>query len=119
MPAPTPDPVRAIVVELADRGHTLKQIADITHLDKKTVREILAVRNATGSFARNPCRVITGRPRSIQPNDLQYLMERLKKSPNMFLGDIQADLVSARGIQVCPATISDTLKRHGITRKKA
>ncbi|KAG9096011.1 hypothetical protein FS749_009274 [Ceratobasidium sp. UAMH 11750] len=36
----------------------------------------------------------------------------------MLPDEIRDDLDSICGVQVCPTTISNTLKRHGITRKK-
>ncbi|KAG8792096.1 hypothetical protein FRC12_007207 [Ceratobasidium sp. 428] len=120
MPAPTSDTVKAIVVRLADRGFPLEDIIDIVQLSEGTVRSICRSWVETGSIERPRTCGLVGRPRALTLGDLSYLTARLKRSPYMHLDDMQAELASVCNVRVGRTTLSDsdTLRRHGITKKK-
>ncbi|QRV98782.1 DDE superfamily endonuclease [Ceratobasidium sp. AG-Ba] len=119
MPNRTPDEVRWIVVHQHEiLGYDNYTIAKNNMLTEATVRNILSLWKST-SKVRTPIPPgVLGRPRRFDFESSLYLHERIAQTPNLYLDEIQEDVHHALNLDVHFSTISRTLKRDGITRKK-
>ncbi|KAG8724625.1 hypothetical protein FRC09_016383 [Ceratobasidium sp. 395] len=98
-------------------------IADIS---ETTVRLIKKQWEETGSYRRPETHGVIGRPRLLEVGDLwdanmqrlQYLVDRLTESPDMFLEDLQDELSYVCGIDVSVPTVHRALDRLGFTFKE-
>ncbi|QRV79972.1 DDE superfamily endonuclease [Ceratobasidium sp. AG-Ba] len=124
MPRRTPDEVRWIIIHMHEiLCYNPDTIASNLQLTSRTVRNILALWRSTGTVRTSTPLGVMGRPRLIEfepswQSYAQYLRERIAQSPTLYLNEMKADLQNAYGIDVHPSTISRTLKRDNITRKK-
>ncbi|CAE6521638.1 unnamed protein product [Rhizoctonia solani] len=118
MPARTPNQIRAIVIRLLDQGHSVPQTAELTGLTEHTIRAIRQEwSDPTLINARKPSGVL-GRPRTLDLGNVWFMTERIHQTPSLYLSEIQEELANVCGVNPSLGTISKTIKRCGITRKK-
>lgn len=111
------------------------QVADLLDVDPRTVRRVTKLEAETGSVVREP--VVRGPRWMLNGIDCavrqsyfiytdmctlsshkKYLESLLERTPDLYLRELQRDLMTNRGVHVSLGTISRTLKRRGFTRKK-
>lgn len=128
-----PIPIKELMVTLQVRkGLKKKQIADLLDVNVRTVRRVTKLEATTGSVVREPiskgprrvlngidCAVSYTGSRCIPAHWLfKYLESLLERTPDLYLHELQNDLVINRGVYVSLKTISRTLHKRGLTRKK-
>ncbi|CAE6457508.1 unnamed protein product [Rhizoctonia solani] len=120
MPTRTPDTLCATVIRIINEEDDIGKAMRLTGLSPSTVKSIMTIWRTTGTTRSRVPRalVLTGRPRALQLGHIWYVAERLKQSPTLYLDEIRDDLSQVYGVNVSLATVSNTIRRHGITRKK-
>jgi transposase len=110
-----------------------REIGHVMGISKRTVNRVLSLSRRTGSVVQKP--IQEGRPRALNALDIavsplsvvlivalhilcQYLEGCIERTPDIYLIELQEELLEARGIDVSTATIRNTLCRRGFTRKR-
>ncbi|KAF8694338.1 DDE superfamily endonuclease, partial [Rhizoctonia solani] len=117
MPSRIADHICAIVIRLIDRGHSVAEAAELTGLSEHTVRTIRNEWDSPSSTVRRPLGIL-GRPRALNLGDIWFLTEQVHQTPGLYLSEIQGELSNVCSVDVSLGTISNIIKRCGITRKK-
>lgn len=137
MPPRTPDGLCATVIRIMIEYNDIGKAMRLTGLSLRVITSIMAIWEATGATQSRIPRPLnlTGRPRALEPGNiwvnvrincyigidsqkLEYLAERLKQCPTLYLDELQSELSQVCGVEIALSTISATIKRLGITRKK-
>ncbi|KAJ6514507.1 hypothetical protein C8R47DRAFT_939400, partial [Mycena vitilis] len=93
------------------------EIAVLLDMPLRVVQRVRQVWNEVGEVCRQ--RVRSGREPLMSREAVDMMLGMLDHSPNLFLDEIQEQLSAVHGIELCLRTISRTLKRLGMTTKKA
>lgn len=117
MPAPLSHDLRRRIVEayLAGEG-TLDEMAERFQVGSATVTRLLRLYRQTGALAPKPHGGGT-EPR-VRPEDLPLLQTWLQENPSLTQAELAAHYAAHTGRSTSQRSISRTLIRHGITRKK-
>lgn len=95
----------------------MRQISETLQVSQGLVLKVVAIHRTYG-MVTDPTKQRTGRPREIDNDAAQYLEELLAANPNMYLDELQQRLEAVLNLNVSIATISRTLHRLAITRKR-
>ena len=96
---------------------TLDDILACCGFSESTFYRILKLWRETGDVV-HPLRSLQGRPRTLDHDDVQYLLCLIQENPDYFLDELLHLLKTNRFISVHYATIYQELKRHGVSLKK-
>src|SRR5687767_5122749 len=105
-------------VQIADmiRSHVpIVEIADAIPCTQAAVRRIRTNLQCFGTTTAPKIR--TGRPKALAPSMLTALLEKLRESPEMFLGEMVAFLKDEYGVNIAISTISSALSSVGWSKK--
>ena len=109
---------RAHSVDLRERslqamtsGRSVTEVAALFGVSRNSLYRWRAQQASTGSVAPGQS---TGRPRCLSPEQETALVTRLKEQPDLTL----AELCAAVPVRIGPPSMSRTLHRHGMHRKK-
>jgi len=92
------------------------EIAYHTGINVRTIRRVIGLWRKTGSVNRKPLQA--GRPRALTGYHISYVEGLIERQPDIYLSEIQDQLLEAFNITASLSTISLSLKRRGYTRKK-
>jgi len=106
----------AMITLHTTKGLKKKEVADLLDVDVRTVRRVTRLEAETGSVVRES--FLKGCRRLLNGIDCAYLESLLERTPDLYLRELQEDLVVNRGVCVSLDTISRTLHKRGFTRKK-
>jgi len=110
--------VKIAAIKLYERDLLdLGDILDCCGLSERTFYRILKLWRETGDVI-HPSRSLPGRLRSLDHNDVQYLLRLIQENPDYFLDELLHLLKTNRFISVHYATIYRELKRRGVSLKK-
>ena len=118
--------------------HTVPEIAALTAVSRRQIYRIRKDWEVTGSV-EHECRGGTpGRPRFLSPNEetvstrsiskgtivdgqvhSQYVIECVRRTPNVYLEDLQSQIAADLGVKISRKLVWETLRRGGLTLKKA
>lgn len=126
-----PIAIKELMITLqTTKGLKKRQVAELLDVDARTVRRVTKLEAETGSVVREP--LVKGPQRLLNGIDcavrcvyfvfcdvytlsscytLQYLESLLERTPNLYLHELQKDLVLNRGIYVSCRTISRALQK--------
>ncbi|QRW14035.1 DDE superfamily endonuclease [Ceratobasidium sp. AG-Ba] len=110
--------IRWAVVRLTALGAPTQLTATVADICERSVRYINQLFRTTGDVERPPGILPMGRPRIFGNEAVEYLLEQIGQEPDMYLDEMQADLATNLEVEGSINTISRTLKRSGVTRKK-
>ncbi|KAF8500286.1 Homeodomain-like protein, partial [Russula emetica] len=96
---------------------SLDNILDCCGFSERTFYRILKLWRETGDVI-HLSRSLQGRLRTLDHNDVQYLLHLIQENPDYFLDELLCLLKTNRFISVHYATIYRELKRHGVSLKK-
>jgi transposase len=96
---------------------SLSDILDCCGFSERTFYQILRLWRETGDVI-HPSRSLQGRLRSLDYNDVQYLLHLIRENPDYFLDELLCLLKTNHFISVHYATIYRELKWHGVSLKK-
>ena len=96
---------------------SLEDILQCVGFSERTFYRILALWCETGDVVK-PTKTRLGRPRSLDYNNLQYLLILVQDNPDYFLDELLDLLKKNRFISIHYTTIHRELKRAGVSRKK-
>lgn len=96
---------------------TTSQIAEAAGCSKRAITRIRSNLRVFGSIKAPSIKA--GRPRSITPNMLEALCDRLLEKPDLYLHEMELFLLDEFDVFVPKSTISDTLHRKGWSKKTA
>jgi len=96
---------------------SLEDILQCVGFSERTFYRILALWRETGDVVK-PKKTHLGRPRSLDYDDLQYLLILVCDNPDYFLDELLDLLKTNRFISVHFTTIHRELERAGVSRKK-
>ena len=130
-----PIAIKELMITLQTKKRLKKrQVADLLDVNPRTVRRVTKLEAETGSVVREP--ILKGPRRLLNGIDcavrhiylihyvvyilksFKYLESLLERTPDLYLHELQKDLVLNRGVYVSLSTISRTLQKRGLTRKK-
>lgn len=119
MPRALPKELRVRVVEAWEAGEgSFSQLAARFMVGEATVNRWVALKRKTGALAPRPMGTAGGRPRSVDAAGAEFLRGLLEEIPDVTLEELSASYLEARGIAVSPQTMSATVRRLGLTRKR-
>lgn len=117
MPAPKSNEVRKIIVNLIKQNIlTNIQIAQVVDVDPSTVSNIYKLYRNTGSIEPKPHR--GGNPGWFLDSDYPLLKQLIDKDNDATLPELAQMFEEKTGDLPALSTLSDALKKLGITRKK-
>ncbi|KAJ7663361.1 hypothetical protein DFH06DRAFT_947820, partial [Mycena polygramma] len=93
------------------------EIAVLLDMPLRVIQRVRQVWNEVGEVCRQ--RVRSGREPLMSREAVDMMLGMLDHSPDLFLDEIQEQLSAIHGIELGLKTISRTLKRLGMTTKKA
>ena len=96
---------------------SLEDILQCVGFSERTFYQILALWRETGDVVK-PKKTRLGRPRSLDYDDLQYLLILVRDNPDYFLDELLDLLEKNRFISIHYTTIHRELERAGVSRKK-
>jgi len=110
--------VKIAAIKLYERDILhLDDILDCCGLSERTFYRILKLWRETGDVI-HPSRSLQGRLRSLDHNDVQYLLHLIQENPDYFLDELLRLLKTNRFISVHYTTIYRELERRGVSLKK-
>ncbi|KAF8954278.1 hypothetical protein BDZ97DRAFT_1677231 [Flammula alnicola] len=83
------------------------EIAHITGISKRAINRLLELHRRTGCVVKKPLQ--SGRPRMLNALDIAYLEGLIERSPDLYLSELQAALLEARGVDASEETIRRSL----------
>lgn len=89
-------------------------IAELAGCSERTVYRVLQQVDESGDIAPNQP---TGRPRSLDAEDLAFLSSCVDNHPAIYLDELQEQLLEARQVNVSIATLSRALRRLAFSHK--
>ncbi|KAF8957714.1 hypothetical protein BDZ97DRAFT_1669451 [Flammula alnicola] len=107
---------KELLVTMSRNGMKPEEISRVTGTGFSTVKRVLRLHRTTGSVVKKPD--IMGRPRLLNALDVAYLESCIERTPDIYISELQEELLEARGVEASDATIIRTLKRRGFVRKK-
>jgi transposase len=112
--------VKLAAVKLYEGGFlALDDILDCVGFSKRTFERIHALWVATGDVVKHQFGPPTqGRPRSLNFDDVDYLIRLIQQRPDWFLDELLNLLTTNRFISVHYGTVYRTLVRAGVSLKK-
>ena len=108
--------VRERILAWRNEGKHPQEMADLASCSLCTVYYLLSYDQDYGTTT-NPFARTSGRPRSINIGDINYLTSLIAARPKIYLDELQEDLLSTCGIDVSVATISRALRRWEMSNK--
>ena len=105
-----------IVDAYQNREGSVRELAERFHVAPNTVQNYLTLVHATGDVA--PCPHGGGMPRKIDDAGEQELVALLEEKSHQTLAELVEGMVRRRHVHVSVSTMSRTLERMEITRKK-
>ena len=96
---------------------SLNNILDCCGISESTFYRILKLWRGTGDVI-TPSRTFQGRLRTLNYNDIQYLLCLIQENPDYFLDELLYLLKTNRFISIHYTTIYHELKQHGVSLKK-
>ena len=119
MPAPLSLDLRQRIITAydADTGATMEQVAARFDVGVATVNRLLRRRRETGSIHPSPRRGHP--PRRIDTDGEQLLRSLVEEQPDLYVHELAELFTQRTGISVSQPTVSRSLKRMVITRKKS
>lgn len=107
---------RKLVEHLYRRGvRNVRKLTELTDLRKSAVYDVLKrIRNGIGMEHRP----VSGRPCKIHGNDLNALVNLGRQNPRLGFRKIASRFTNQRGLQVCPETVRNSLKKQGYVSRK-
>ncbi|KAG1826619.1 hypothetical protein EV424DRAFT_1509510, partial [Suillus variegatus] len=110
--------VKLAAVRLYEQGILrLREILECVGFSRRTFFLIRKLYERTGIVVK-PRSAFTGRPRKLNPEDVQYLVELVHHHPDWFLNELAGLLLRNRFVAVHYTTIHPELHRAGISLKK-
>jgi transposase len=110
--------VKIAAINLYEQGLlSLDDILNCCGFSERTFYRILKLWKDTGDVI-HPLRSLQGRLRTLDHDDVQYLLCLIQENPDYFLDELLHLLKTNRFISVHYATICRELKRHGVSLKK-
>jgi transposase len=110
--------VKIAAIKLNERGLLeLQDILDCCGFSMRTWYRVLKLWRETGDVI-NPTKSLRGRLRSLDRNDVEYLLRLIRQNPDYFLDELLYLLKTNRFISVHYTTIHQELERAGVSRKK-
>ena len=106
--------VRAQVLAACDAGEGTRAVAVRFKVSESWVRRVKQQRRETGQVA----------PKSTPPQEpkwkswAEWLIAKVRSRPDIYLRELQADLLAERGEEVCLMTICNACRALELTRKK-
>ena len=116
--------------------HSVPEIAALTAVSRRQIHRIRKNWETTGCVEPDRARKRTGRPRFLTPDEeavssfflyhraafdetwIQYVIACVERTPDIYLEDVQSQLVVDLGLMVSRKLIWKTLQRNGLTMKK-
>ena len=108
--------MREHILAWRNEGKHPQEMADLASCSLRTVYYLLSYDQDYGTTT-HPCARTSGRPRSLNIGDINYLTSLIAARPKIYLDELQEDLLSTRGIDVSVATISRALRRWEMSNK--
>ncbi|KAJ7771327.1 hypothetical protein DFH07DRAFT_714913, partial [Mycena maculata] len=93
------------------------EIAIMLDMPLRVVQRVRQVWNEIGEVCRQRTR--SGRAPLMSRRAVDMMLGLLDHSPDLYLDEIQEQIASVHGIEISLSTITRTLKRLGMTSKKA
>lgn len=116
MAAPLSRDLRLRIVAADEAGETQEEIAHSLLVGVATVGRVLRLYRETGDVTPGKT---TGRRRRLSDNDLAVLRELVFEKPDRLLHELMAELERKTGKVIGQATMSRSLARLNLTRKKS
>ncbi|KAJ4495578.1 hypothetical protein C8R41DRAFT_703613, partial [Lentinula lateritia] len=112
------DELKLAAIQLYERKLLpLDDILDCVNFSARTFYRTLRLYRATGHVSK-PNSHLAGRPRKMNMDDVQYLLELVHHHPDWFLDELVDLMDNNRFISVYYTTIHRELERHGLSTKK-
>lgn len=108
--------LRKRVMAAYDAGLTYEEIAMRFAVSPSFVRDTRRLREETGDISRRPHG--GGKPRCLSPKDEAAVARWCKENPELLIREYQERLLNERGVEASRATVTRTLQKLGLTRKK-
>lgn len=123
------------IIALGD-FHSVSEIEALTGVSRRQIYRIREVWESTGCVEPERARKKTGRPRFLTKDEetvssllhpgqtltrcpnTQYVVECVRRTPDIYLEDLQSQIVTNLGVKVSRKLIWETLRRNGLTMKK-
>ena len=97
----------------------LHDILFCCHMSERTFYRVLKLWRSTGDVVINQATsLILGRPRRLERDDVQYLLQLVKGNPDFFLDELLDLLKTNRFISIHFTTIHAELVHAGVSRKR-
>ena len=110
--------VKLAAIRLVERDLIpLEVVLDCCGFSERTWYRVLALWRETGDVI-NPKPSLQGRIRTLDVNDVQYLICLVQQNPNYFLDKLLCLLKTNKSITVHCVTVHCKLQRAGISHKK-
>ncbi len=107
--------LRERVLRAVDEGKPRKQIIELFHVSRATIKRYLKQRRETGTLQPRP---IPGRPARKGARLSTHVSELLQERPDARLEDYCQIWESQHGIQVSASTMSRAIRQANYTREK-
>lgn len=118
MPGPLPISLRGRVVEAWENGEgSFKTLGLRFKVGEASVNRWVALKRKTGSVAPKPMGGAR-RPPVVDEAGMQFLKETLEAVPDSTLVELCGSYLEEYDVVVSPQTMSDTVRRLGLTRKR-
>lgn len=99
-------------------GLTAEQCRTLAGCSRRTAEKILGWSREYDTVNNPFARGQPGRKRTLSTPDLEYIASVLEARPKIFLDELQKDLAEHRGVDVTLSTLSRTLRRLAVSKKK-
>ncbi|KAF8804711.1 hypothetical protein BYT27DRAFT_7213829 [Phlegmacium glaucopus] len=107
---------RRVIYQANVLHQTSTEISINLDIPLRVVQRVKQTWNEIGEVCKDRTKV--GRAPLMRPEHCEFLLALLEHSPDIYLDELQEQLEEQHNIKVSISTISNTLKRLGITSKK-
>ncbi|KAG8681062.1 hypothetical protein FRC09_017781, partial [Ceratobasidium sp. 395] len=110
--------IRWTIVRLSGLRVPARVTAAVVDVCERSVQYVNKLFRTTGNVDPPPGILPMGRPRIYGNDAVEYLLQQITREPDMYLDEMEADLANTFGVDSSIRTVSRTLTRSGVTRKK-
>lgn len=109
------DELKQMALSISLQGLPDSEVCELTGISIRSIKRLRSTHRRTGEVSCKP--VAAGRPRNLTSMQVDFLVDCIKRKPDMALAELQAELHDVCGVETSVSTVVRSLQREGFTMK--